>query len=91
MPKSIVKTVKIPDVAEYDVVLVLPSGENIVLQYRNEGDFPSLDVCFDKERTVLNWGVGMTPAKSPKKRPEEHECCQLWIGLDPNKRNYIWA
>lgn len=82
------QTVSIPDEAEHDLTIFLPNGEAIVLQYRSEGDYPSLDICFEKRRTVLNWGIDMAPAPSQKDTPESHDVFQLWIGLDPNTPNF---
>lgn len=83
------RTVHIPDVGEYDINLILPSGEHIVLQYRNEGNFPSLDICFECERAVTNWSRDMKPAPNAHGLPEDHLCFQLWIGLEPDTEAYL--
>lgn len=86
------KTIAILD-EDTDITLILPSKEHISLQYRVEGDFPSLDLCFEQKRTVYNWGRDMEPADShfrgnKKAVKGEHDVFQLWIGLDPNTEVY---
>lgn len=67
--------------ADADIVLRLPNGEEITLQWRTEG--PSLDVLLPTPMHVYNWkGVDMTPAKAvSKKQPEARIADQLCIPL----------
>lgn len=85
--KNYSSTVTIPN-HDYDLTLVLPSGEKITLEFRVEGTFPSLDVCFEKQRSVINWGRNMVPAPQCGKHVNERDVFQLWIGLDPNQPAY---
>ncbi len=71
-----------------DINIVLPDGEKMVLQFRFEGDFPSLDICFDKQREVTNWIEGMKPAPAVRGRPETRNAYQLCIMLDPKGKPY---
>jgi hypothetical protein len=73
----------VPD-SDSDINIVLPDGEKIVLQIRTEGDFPSLDICFEKDRLVRNWARDMEPAPAVKSgKQKDFRCFQLWVGLDP--------
>jgi len=73
---------------ESDITVVTPSGEKIVLQYRDEGTFPSLDICFEKQRQVTCWARDMEEAPKFGNRSNERNCFQLWIGLDPKGEAY---
>lgn len=73
---------------ENDITVVTPSGERIILQYRDEGKFPSVDVCFEKQRHVSCWGKEMEDAPQSGPLPNERICFQLWIGLDPNGKSF---
>lgn len=78
--------VVVPDVGEHDINITLPSGEVIVLQYRNEGDFPSLDVCFSRKRVVYNMANDLLPAPAVNGNEDIRDCIQLVIMLDPNSK-----
>lgn len=73
---------------ESDITVVTPTGEKIVLQYRDEGTFPSIDICFEKQRQVTCWARDMEPAPKIGKRSSDRNCFQLWIGLDPKGEAY---
>ena len=77
--------VNLPQDQETDVVLVLPNGQEITLQYRLEQ--PSIDVCLPEDLYVTNWqGDDMEPAPAIDDDPERsHErlAKQLCIGLRP--------
>lgn len=78
-------TINLPQDQETDVILVLPNGEKIALQYRLE--MPSIDVCLPENLYVTNWkGDDMEPAPTLDDNPERtHErfAKQLCIGLRP--------
>lgn len=84
------QTIKVVDPVE-NISIILPSGEKIVLQYRDDGGtFPSLDICFEQERVVQNWSRGMESAKVPRGNPAHiRRCFQLWVGLDPKGESYF--
>jgi len=78
-------TINLPQYQETDVILVLPNGQKIALQYRLE--MPSIDVCLPENLYVTNWkGDDMEPAPTLDDNPERsHErlAKQLCIGLRP--------
>ena len=78
--------VSVPDV-DTDIRLVLPSGEKMTLQYRVEGDYPSLDICFDRERETHNWArdMGAAPAVRQGRKLVQHvrKVLQLCLLLNP--------
>jgi len=71
-----------------DVILVLPSGEKIQVQYRTCNDHPSIDVCLPYDTPVINCqGDDMEPAPAGD-TPEERIAKQLIICL---KDESVWV
>jgi len=70
-----------------DYRITLPNGEVVLLQYRTEGDYPSLDICFERQRVINPFMADLSPAvKLSKARDvDERLCEQVWVGLDPSR------
>ena len=82
------KTVKIPDVDEYDINLVLPGGKKITVQYRDydgEDGATSIDVLLPEATLVYNWkGSDMKPAMGVREQPWVRCADQLMFMIDRN-------
>jgi hypothetical protein len=85
-----IKKIKIPElIVEQDIIVVLPDGREVTLQYRNyegndRGEGASLDILLPKPMLVYNWiGSDMKPAKNLKGKGYEgqHVADQLCIPL----------
>lgn len=76
-----------PGTVERDIVLCIPGGQEVLIQYRNyEGDpitgnGATMDVLLGRTRTVHNWsGSEMTPAKALRGSSHVRRADQLmWI------------
>lgn len=70
-----------------DYRITLPNGETVLLQYRTEGDYPSLDICFERQRVINPFMADLSPAVrlSKSRDVDERLCEQIWIGLDPSR------
>ena len=67
-----------------DILIVLPGGREVTLQYRTEG--PSLDILFPEPWDVNNWNNEKGPmAPAPARIGQQHirNADQLCIPLDP--------
>ena len=75
-------TLQLPD-HDSDIVLRLPSGEEVELQFRTEG--AGLDVLLPENLAVTNWeGDDMMPAKQVGKQKHVLNAKQLFICLPEN-------
>lgn len=75
--------VELPQDHEADVILVMPGGQEITLQYRLES--PSIDICLPQPLLVTNWKDGdLTPAQTDKKHPNMLKVQQTCIDLPPD-------
>ncbi|HPQ16838.1 MAG TPA: hypothetical protein PLP04_16520, partial [Bryobacteraceae bacterium] len=63
-----------------DYRITLPNGEVVLLQYRTEGDYPSLDICFERQRVINPFMADLSPAvKLSKARDvDERLCAELF-------------
>jgi len=83
-PKCTFGQVDVHLTCETDIVLHLPSGKQIVVQYRLEG--PTLDVCFPhgEEVAATNWLNDMQDApKISGAGQHERLVDQVCFGIDP--------
>lgn len=86
------KRIKIGKASEQDIILVMPNGKEVIIQYRNYGDedsqgypcaTPCIDIILPENCPVSNWeGSDMKPATACcKKSPEVRMADQLCIPL----------
>lgn len=73
--------VQVPD-CDFDIICVMPNGQNLELQFRVEGC--SLDVCLPSKAVVNCWKDDhLTPAKPHVKQPNCLHVKQTCFCLNP--------